>query len=109
MRTVFVDILLVAGVIVLLLCAAGVLVMRSAYDRLHYASAAGWGAALIAASILVHNSLSLIANKALATAFVLLVCGPVLGHVTARALRIRERGAWNVRSGERPGAGERRS
>ena len=101
MRTVLVDILLAGGVLLLLLCAGGVLVMRSVYDRLHYASAAGWGAALVAASILVHNSVSLIANKALATALVLVVCGPVLGHVTARALRIRERGAWNERREDR--------
>jgi multicomponent Na+:H+ antiporter subunit G len=84
-----------AGVLVLLMCALGVLAMRSAYDRLHYASAAGWGAALIAAAILVRESLSLIADKALLTAAILVVCGPVLSHATARAGRIRERGTWN--------------
>jgi multicomponent Na+:H+ antiporter subunit G len=94
-RGAIVDVLLFGGVLVLLLCALGVLSMRSAYDRLHYASAAGYGAALVALAILVHQSLSLIANKALLTAAILVVCGPVVSHATARARRIRERGAWN--------------
>jgi monovalent cation/proton antiporter MnhG/PhaG subunit len=95
MRSIVVDVLLFGGVLVLLLCALGMLVMGSAYDRLHYASAAGWGAALIAVAILVRESLSLIADKALLAAAILVVCGPALSHATARAGRIRERGAWN--------------
>jgi multisubunit Na+/H+ antiporter MnhG subunit len=95
MRSIVADVLLFAGVAVLSLCALGVLVMGSAYDRLHYVSAAGWGAALIAVAILVRESLSLIADKALLTAAILVVCGPALSHATARAGRIRERGAWN--------------
>jgi multicomponent Na+:H+ antiporter subunit G len=94
-REAIVDVLLFAGVLVLLVCALGVLTMRSAYDRLHYASAAGYGAALVALAILVHESWSLIADKALLTAAILVVCGPVISHATARAGRIRDRGAWN--------------
>ncbi|HEY2535962.1 MAG TPA: monovalent cation/H(+) antiporter subunit G [Solirubrobacteraceae bacterium] len=95
MRGIVVDVLLFAGVAVLLLCALGVLVMGSAYDRLHYASAAGWGAMLVALAIVARESLSLIGDKALLSAAVVVVCGPVLSHATARAGRIRERGAWN--------------
>lgn len=95
MRDVVAYVLMLAGVLLLLACALGVLVMRSAYDRLHYASAAGWGAALVAVAILVRESWSLIADKALLTAAILVVCGPVLAHATARAGRTRERGAWN--------------
>jgi monovalent cation/proton antiporter MnhG/PhaG subunit len=94
-RDIVTDVVLFAGVLLLLACALGVLVMRSAYDRLHYASAAGWGAALVALAILVRESWSLIADKALLTATILVVCGPVLAHATARAGRMRERGAWN--------------
>jgi multicomponent Na+:H+ antiporter subunit G len=102
---VVVDVLLFAGVAMLLLCALGVLVMGGAYDRLHYASAAGWGAALIALAILVRESVSLIADKALLSAVILVVCGPVLSHATARAGRIRERGAWDPGPRERGGQG----
>jgi len=94
-RGVAVDVLLFAGVAVLLLCALGVLVMGSAYDRLHYASAAVWGALLVALAILVDESWSLIGDKALLTAAALVLCGPVLAHATARSGRIRERGAWS--------------
>jgi multicomponent Na+:H+ antiporter subunit G len=95
MRSVVADVLLFSGVALLLMCALGVLVMGSAYDRLHYASAAGWGALLVALAIVVRESLSLIGDKALLSAMALVVCGPVLSHATARAGRIRERGAWN--------------
>lgn len=101
MIAIVVDILLVAGVLILLMCAAGVLLMRTPYDRLHYASAAGWGALLVAVAIVVGQSLSLIGDKALATAAVLVVCGPVLAHATARAARIREHGEWNDPRGVR--------
>ena len=40
MRSLVADALLFAGVLELL-CALGVLVMRSPYDRLHYTAAAG--------------------------------------------------------------------
>lgn len=95
MSVILVDMLLTAGVLILLMCAAGVLVMRNPYDRLHYASAAGWGALLVAIAIVASQSLSLIGDKALATALVLVVCGPVLAHATARAARIRDHGEWN--------------
>lgn len=101
MRTVAADVLLWAGVALLLLCAAGVLVMGNAYDRLHYAGAASWGVLLIALAILVRESWSLIGDKALAIAFLLAICSPALAHATARAGRIRERGAWNPQTGEK--------
>jgi multicomponent Na+:H+ antiporter subunit G len=100
MRTVAADVLLWAGVALLLLCAAGMLAMRSAYDRLHYTSGASWGVLLIAIAILVRESWSIIGDKALAIAFLLAICSPALAHATARAGRIRERGAWNARAAE---------
>ena len=96
MRSAVVDVLLFSGVALLVLCALGLLVMRSAYDRLHYSSAAVWGALLVALAILVRESFSLVGDKALATAAVLVVCGPALSHATARAGRTRERRAWNA-------------
>lgn len=103
MRGIVADALLFAGVAWLLLCALGVLVMRSAYDRLHYSCAAGWGVLPVALAIVVRESLSLIGDKALLTAAVVVVCGPVLAHATARAGRIRERGRWNPEPSGRGG------
>jgi multicomponent Na+:H+ antiporter subunit G len=99
MSEVIADVLLCAGVLLLLMCAAGVLLMRSAYDRLHYASASGWGAVLVIAAVLARESLSLIGNKALVTGVALALTTPVLAHATARAARIRERGSWNPPQG----------
>jgi multicomponent Na+:H+ antiporter subunit G len=89
---VLVVVLLAAGVAVEILCCLGVLVMRSAYARLHYTAPAGLGALLVAIAILLREGFSLIGDKALLLAVFVLASSPVLSHVTARAARIRERG-----------------
>ena len=70
--------------------------MGDAFDRLHYVGLAGYGALLIAIAILIRESWSLIGDKALATAGVLLVIGPVLVHTTARSFRTRARSAKGI-------------
>lgn len=84
--------LLIVGVAIELLCCIGVLVMRGPYARLHYTAPAGVGALLIAIAVVVRQGFSLIGNKALVLAMFVLITGPVLSHVTARAARIRELG-----------------
>jgi monovalent cation/proton antiporter MnhG/PhaG subunit len=93
-------VLLVLGVGIQVLSAVGVLVMRDAYDRLHYVGSAGVGGALVAVAVTVRESFSLIGNKALLIAFFFLVTGPVLVHATARAARVREHGGWAVKESE---------
>jgi multicomponent Na+:H+ antiporter subunit G len=86
------TVLLAAGVALELLCCLGVLLMRDALDRLHYAGAGTLAAVLIAVAVVVRDSFSLIGNKALALAALVLVTSPVLTHFTARALHDAERG-----------------
>jgi multisubunit Na+/H+ antiporter MnhG subunit len=88
------TVLLAAGAVLEVFAVLGMVVMRNAYDRLHYVGLGGYGVLLVAVAILVRESFSLIANKALATAFLLVSIGPVLVHSTARSLRTRERGDW---------------
>lgn len=88
------TVLLVAGCTLEVFAVLGVVVMRNAYDRLHYVGLAGYGALLIGVAILVRESWSLIGDKALATGAVLVLIGPVLVHTTLRSLRTRERGEW---------------
>lgn len=88
------HLLLAGGVLLCLVSVLGVLVMRDVYDRLHYVGLAGYGALLVAIGIVVQESFSLIGDKALATAAILLAGGPVMVHVTARTARIREHGDW---------------
>jgi len=87
-------ILLVAGVALEVIAVLGVSVMRDVLDRLHYVGLAGFGALLVAISILCSESFSLIGDKALVTGVLLVLAGPVLVHTTARSLRTRALGDW---------------
>jgi multisubunit Na+/H+ antiporter MnhG subunit len=88
------TVLLIAGLVLELFAVLGLVVMRNAFDRLHYVGLAGYGALLIGIAILVRESFSLIGDKALATGVILVGVGPVLVHTTVRSLRARERGDW---------------
>jgi multicomponent Na+:H+ antiporter subunit G len=85
------SVLLFAGVALAVLAALGVVLMRDAFERLHFLAPASLSAGCVAAAVVVQESFSLIGNKAIALAVFLLVTSPVLGHVTARALYNRER------------------
>jgi multisubunit Na+/H+ antiporter MnhG subunit len=83
--------LLVGGVAIQVLACIGVLVARDTLDRLHLAAPASVaGATLVCAAIVVNESLSQGGIHAIITGALLLATGPVLTHVTARAVRIRE-------------------
>ena len=105
-RELAVAALLVVGVAAALLSCLGVLVMRDAYDRLHYtAPAASLAPVLLAAAVVLEEGLSAVGVKALLVALVLVATNPVLSHATARAARIRQFGHWSVQEheqGERP-------
>jgi monovalent cation/proton antiporter MnhG/PhaG subunit len=88
--------LLIAGGSLQLLAVLGLVLMRDAYDRLHLLGVAGFGALLIAVAIVIRESFSLIADKALFTGVIVVLVGPIVGHVTARSLRIREHGDWRA-------------
>jgi monovalent cation/proton antiporter MnhG/PhaG subunit len=90
-RHVAVAVLLTAGVGLQLFAVAGVVVMRDAFDRLHYAAAATtFGPFLVVAAILVGGSAGESTVKALIVAVVLVVGNPVLTHATGRAARLRD-------------------
>ena len=90
------TVLLIAGVALELLAVVGVVFMRDVFDRLHYVGLVGYGALLVSVAILVRTSFSLLGDKALATGMILVAFGPVLVHVTARSLRIRQHGDWRA-------------
>jgi len=105
-RAVVAVILLIAGGAIELLAVLGLCAMRNAYDRLHYVGLAAFGALLAACAIVVRESFSLIGDKALLIAFILLTSGPVLVHTTMRSFRIREHGDWRAGLGELREEGE---
>lgn len=92
-----VDVLLACGVGAELVCCLGVLVMRTASDRLHFTSA-GYtvGPILIVAALIVREGLSSIGLDALATALIIFLPGPIIVHATARVVRKSEAGASGI-------------
>ncbi|HEX4718696.1 MAG TPA: monovalent cation/H(+) antiporter subunit G [Thermoleophilaceae bacterium] len=72
----------------------GVVVMRDWQDRVHYAGLSALGAVLVGVAVLVRESFSLIGDKALLTAVVMLLVSPVSNHVIVRSGRIRSLGDW---------------
>jgi multisubunit Na+/H+ antiporter MnhG subunit len=98
-----VHVLVWLGVAVELLCCAGLVAMRSAIDRLHYASAATTvGPALIAAAVCVQEGVFTTNGlDAIAVALLLSLLGAALGIATARAIRLRERGSLESTPAER--------
>jgi multisubunit Na+/H+ antiporter MnhG subunit len=83
-----VDVLLGVGVGAELLCVAGVLVMSTTLDRLHYAAAATTVPAfLILLATLIREHLSAGGLQAIAAVGLLFLINPALVIATARAAR----------------------
>jgi monovalent cation/proton antiporter MnhG/PhaG subunit len=84
--------LLAFGVLIELSCCLGVVLMRDAYDQLHYTGpAAILGPVALAAAIVVREGAGQAGIKAVLVALLLIVANPVLAHATGRALYIRQR------------------
>jgi multisubunit Na+/H+ antiporter MnhG subunit len=83
-----VDALLVLGVAAALVCVAGVVVMRTTADRLHYAAAGTTVPAfLVLAAVLVREHLTSGGLTAIAAVGLMFLLNPVLLTATARATR----------------------
>ena len=83
-----VDVLLALGVAGELLCVAGVLVMRTTFDRLHYASAAtSVPAFLVLAATLVREHVTAGGIEAIAAVGLLFLLNPAVVLATAMAAR----------------------
>jgi multisubunit Na+/H+ antiporter MnhG subunit len=83
-----VDVLLVLGVASAFVCVAGVVVMRTTFDRLHYAAAGTTlPAFFVLAAVLVREHLTSGGLTAIAAVALLFFLNPVLLTATARAIR----------------------
>jgi multisubunit Na+/H+ antiporter MnhG subunit len=101
-RHVIAGLLLAGGVGIALACCLGVVVARTSWDRLHAAAPAAVAASLlVAAAIVVDEGLSSGGVKAILVAVALACGGPIIGHATARAARIRGAGTWRLTEEER--------
>jgi monovalent cation/proton antiporter MnhG/PhaG subunit len=86
--SVAVDVLLAIGVTLELLCCVGVAVMRTTFDRMHYAAAGTTVPAFfVLAAVLVREHLSSGGLDAIAAVGIMFLLNPILITATARAVR----------------------
>jgi multisubunit Na+/H+ antiporter MnhG subunit len=83
-----VDVLLAVGVALELACCAGVALMRSSFDRLHYVSAGSTVPAFfVLAAVLLREHVSSGGLQAIAAVALMFLLNPLLVISTARAAR----------------------
>jgi multisubunit Na+/H+ antiporter MnhG subunit len=100
---VIVHVLVWLGVAAELVCCVGMLAMRSAIDRLHYASAGTTvGPLLVAVAVCVEEGLFTTNGlNAVAVALLLALLGAALSVATGRAIRLRQHGTLESSPAER--------
>jgi multisubunit Na+/H+ antiporter MnhG subunit len=90
------DVLLVAGLVIMVCSCAGMAVFDDPLDRLHLVTpAAMLGSAGICASIVVRYGLSASGLAALGVAAILIAANPLTGHAVGRAIAIRRGEVWS--------------
>jgi multisubunit Na+/H+ antiporter MnhG subunit len=101
-RQVAVDVLLGLAVLITAVSSVGVLVMRDAFQKLHYVTPVSVVApALVALAVLVSSSASNRSAVAWLTVLFLVLASACLSHATMRAARIRIQGDWRGRPADR--------
>ncbi|HLI40534.1 MAG TPA: monovalent cation/H(+) antiporter subunit G [Streptosporangiaceae bacterium] len=108
------DVLLGMAVLVVAGASLGVLLMRDAYQKLHFVTPAALAApALVALAVLVQAGWYENTGETFLALVIMAAAGPFVSHATVRAIRIREKGDWRLQringpSGRAPrGARER--
>jgi multisubunit Na+/H+ antiporter MnhG subunit len=94
-RAVIVDVLLGLAVAVVLASAAGVLLMRDAYQKLHYVTPISVVAPVpVGLAIVVQSGWTISSGQSWLVVAVMVIAGPFLAHATVRAIWLtRDRGA----------------
>ena len=88
---------LLLGLAVLVVAGAGlgILLMRDAYQKLHFVTPAALVApVLVTLALLVRSGLTENTGETCLALVFLVVAGPYLSHATMRAIRVREKGDW---------------
>jgi len=102
------DILLGLAVLIVIGASVGVLIMRDAYQKLHFVTPAALVApALVALAILVQVGLFENTGETFLALLFMVIAGPFLSHPTIRAIRVREKGDWRLEKSGKVPAGEK--
>jgi multisubunit Na+/H+ antiporter MnhG subunit len=100
------DTMLGLAVVIVLGASVGVLVMRDAYQKLHFVTPAALVAPLLVLlAIFVQVGLLENTGETFVALVFMVIGGPFLSHATMRAIRVREKGDW--RPGGHPQASAR--
>jgi multisubunit Na+/H+ antiporter MnhG subunit len=86
-------VLMALGVAVQVLGVAGVAAMRRPLARLHYAALSSPAALLIAAALVAEEGVTQLSGRSMMLTALVVLSGPAVSHVVARAVRLRERRA----------------
>jgi multisubunit Na+/H+ antiporter MnhG subunit len=104
-RDVLAAVLLGLAVLTVAGASLGVLLMRDAYQKLHYVTPAALVApALVALAIAVRMGVSENTGETLLALAFMVLSGPFLAHATMRAIRVRETGDWRPAGDREDGA-----
>ena len=107
-RDVCSDVLLGLAVVIVVGASLGVLLMRDAYQKLHFVTPAALVApVLVALAVLVQMGLYENTGETCLALFFLVIAGPYLSHATMRAIRVREKGDWRPGQASGPRGGAR--
>jgi multisubunit Na+/H+ antiporter MnhG subunit len=99
-KAVISDVLLGLAVLIVASASVGVLVMRDAYQKLHFVTPAALVApALVALAILVQVGVYENTGETFLALLFMIIAGPFLSHATIRAIRVREKGDWRLDKG----------
>jgi multisubunit Na+/H+ antiporter MnhG subunit len=94
------DVFLAAAVLTVAASSIGILLMRDAYQRVHFVTPIAIVAPVfVAIAVSVRDGLGEQTAQVWLVVAILCVAGPVLSHATVRAARVREHGDWRNREG----------
>src|SRR5690348_13542168 len=94
-RQVVADVLLGLAVVITLGASVGLLVMRDAYQKLHFVTPAALVAPfLVALAIMVQMGAYENTGETFLALLFMVIAGPFVSHATIRAIRVREKGDW---------------
>ena len=101
MKTISIEALLVAAVLIVIASVLGMWRMRDPFQRMHYiAPPASLSAIFITLAIFLERGLKPESFKALVTTVVLIAMNAVVTHAATRSFRIAEVKNWRPKSGE---------
>lgn len=103
-REIIADVFLGLAAAIVVISSVGVLVMRDAYQKLHFVGPVAMVSPVpVTLAVWLHVGNKATTLEAMLTLLLVIIASPFLTHATIRAARIREKGDWRPqRAGHTP-------